>query len=278
MKALWTSLRQGPFLLVVHAFVAFSVAWTMTEAVYHFFSWSPLKSEKWFLAITIASFIYSILKIWRPGRVVIALPMSNVSIEIAFGDIFVQDGVVAIPVNEFFDSELGLPVSPKSLHGTFILRGFGGEGDAFDRQIKDRLRGKVAGVVKRRQGKSERYAIGTSAIVESAGRRYIAFAFTEVDVATAKAKANVPQMFLALAGLWRDARAELGGDVLNLPLVGSGLSGVGLPARDLINIIILSFIDETKRQVIAHKLRIVLGWDCLSDVDLRDVKRFWEAK
>jgi hypothetical protein len=204
--------------------------------------------------------------------------MSNVSIEIVFGDIFAQDGVAAIPVNEFFDSEIGLSVSAKSLHGIFLQHCFGGHGDAFDRQLAEGLTNKAAEVVKRQQGKSERFSIGTSAAIEAAGRRYLAFAFTHTDIATCKARADVPQMFVALAGLWRAARAELGGDALNLPLVGSGLSGVGLPARDLVNIIVLSFLDETKRQIVAHKLRVVLTWDRLAEVDLRVVKRFWEAK
>lgn len=278
MRALWTSLRHHPIVLVAHAFIAFSVAWTATEALSHFFGWVTLKSVEWFVTIIVGSVVYSIYSIWRPARVVIAVPMSNVSIEIAFGDIFVQDGVAAIPVNEFFDSEIGLPVAAKSLHGIFLQRCFDGHGDAFDHQLADKLTGKDAEVVNRQQGKGQRFQIGTSAVIEVAGRRYLAFAFTHTDIATCKASTDVPQMFIALAGLWRTARAELGGDALNLPLVGSGLSGVGLPARDLVNIIVLSFLAETKKQIVAHKLRIVLTWDRLSEVDLREVKRFWEAK
>jgi hypothetical protein len=278
MRAPWTSLRQHPVALVAHAFVAFSVAWTATEALSYFFGWASLKSGMWFVAIIVASVIYSLSRIWRPARVVIALPMSSVSIEIAFGDIFAQDGVAAIPVNEYFDSELGLPVSAKSLHGIFLKRCFGGHGDAFDRQVADALASKAEAMVQRPQGKTAQFPIGTVATLEADGRRYLAFAFTKTDIATCKAHADVPQMFAALAGLWRAARATLGGDALNLPLVGSGLSGVGLPARDLVNIIVLSFVDESRRQLIAQKMRIVLTWDRLSEVDLREVKRFWWAK
>jgi hypothetical protein len=276
VKALSTSLRQHPIAFVGHAFVAFSVAWTTTEAFSHFFGWAALKSIEWFVAIIVGSVAYSIFSIWRPARVVITMAMSNVAVEIAFGDIFEQDGVVAIPVNEFFDSEIGLPVSAKSLHGVFLQRCFGGYADAFDRQLAAKFVGKAAEVVTRRQGKSQRFQIGTSAAIEAAGRRFLAFAFTRTDIATCKASADVPQMFAALAGLWKAARTELGGDALNLPLVGSGLSGVGLPTRELLNIIILSFLDETKRQLVAHKLRVVLTWDRLSEVDLREVKKLWE--
>jgi len=278
MRALWTSLRQHPIALAGHAFVAFSVMWTITEALNHYFGWGALKGVAWLIAMIVGSVSFSIYKIWRPSRVVIGLPMSNVSIEVIFGDIFTQDGVAAIPVSEFFDSEIGLPVSANSLHGIFLKQYFGGYGDTFDRQLAERLANVSVEVVQRQQGKTKRFPIGTSAMIDADGQRFLAFAFTHTDPATCKAYADVPQMFTALTGLWGTARTVLGGDALNLPLVGSALSGVGLPARDLVNIIILSFIDETKRQVVAHKMRIILTWDRLSEVDLREVKRFWEAK
>ena len=204
--------------------------------------------------------------------------MSNVSIEIVFGDLFAQDGVAAIPTNEFFDSELGLPVSAKSVHGILLQRCFGGHGDAFDRQVSAKLAKVSRETIPRPRGKTAKYPIGTSALVEAAGKRYLAFAFTHTDIDTCKAHADVPQIFKALTGLWIAARAELGGDALNLPLVGSGLSGVGLPSRDLLNIIILSFVDETRRQTVVQRMRIVLMWERISEVDLREVKQYWEAK
>jgi len=276
MRAMLISLRQHPIALIGNAFIAFSVAWTTTEALSHFFGWAALKSVEWFVAIIIASVAYSFYSIWRPARVVIPVPMSNVSVEIVFGDIFGQDGVVAIPVNEFFDSEIGLPVSAKSLHGVFLQRCLGGHADAFDRQLAAKLQSSDAQVVTRQQGKDKRFPIGTSVAIDAGGRRFLAFAFSRTDIATCKASADVPQMFAALAGLWKAARVELGGNALNVPLVGSGLSGVGLPARELLNIIILSFLDETKRQVIAAKLKIVLTWDRLPEVDLREVRKLWE--
>ncbi|MDA8118289.1 MAG: DUF6430 domain-containing protein [Actinomycetota bacterium] len=237
-----------------------------------------MNSPKWFGAIILCSVIYGTYRMWRPAQIVITAPLSNVSIEVVFGDIFAQEGVAAIPVNEFFDSEIGLPVSKKSLHGMFLQRCFAGHGEAFDRQVADKLGNIHPEVVSRREGKGERFPIGTSAALEVGRRRYLLFAFTRTDTGTCKASADVPQMFAALAGLWRTARTELGGDVLNVPLVGSGLSGVGLPTRDLLNMIILSFLDETRRQIVVHQLRVVLGWDRLPGVDLREVKRYWEAK
>jgi len=84
-------------------------------------------------------------------------------------------------------------------------------------------------------------------------------------------------MWVALHQLWQRARIELGGHSLNIPLVGSGLSGLGLPTRDLLNLIILSAITETKAKQVTHRIRIVLHRDRFDDLDLRDVKQHWEA-
>lgn len=278
MRVIWATLRQHPFALFGHAFIAFSVVWTTTEALTHFFDWAALDSAEWFVAIIVVSFVYSAYKIWRPRSVVIAVPLCGVSVEIMFGDIFEQDGVVAIPVNEFFDSDIGLLVSAKSLHGKLLERFFGGHPDAFDRQIATNLSGKSTDVIIRQQGKGHRFPIGTGTAIEAGQRRFLVFALSRTDIATCKARADVQQMFMALAGLWKIARAELGGDVLNIPLVGSGLSGVGLPARELLNIIVLLFSDETKKQIVTHKLRIVLDWGRVSEVDLREIKKYWETK
>jgi hypothetical protein len=208
----------------------------------------------------------------------IPLRQTNVSVEIAFGDIFQCDGLTAIPVGEFFESEFGLPVSPKSLHGIFITKCFGGHPQAFDDQVARQLAGVRLTQIKKDCGKTARYPIGTTAVLEAAGKHYLAFAFTHSDPKTCKAYADVPQMFEALSGLWKSARTHMNGNALNLPLVGSGPSGVGLPAVDLLHILLLSFADESRRELITQKLRIVLTWDRLDEVDLRQLKKSWEEK
>jgi hypothetical protein len=60
-----------------------------------------------------------------------------------------------------------------------------------------------------------------------------------------------------------------------LPLVGSGISGVGLEPRELLDLIILSVITETKRQQITMQVRIVLADDRFENIDLRQVQNCW---
>lgn len=278
LRTLWRTASRHRLLLLWEGFIGFSVLWTITDVAYHFSDWPLLKGWKWGAAICIASVIYAFISRWKIAKIVIPVRQSNVSIEVAFGDIFERDGITVIPVSEYFDSELGLPVSPNSLHGIFINKCFGGHPQAFDAQLVAQLSGVSATHVAKAKGKTERYPIGTTAILKANSKEYFVFAFTHVDPQTCKASANVPVMFEALSGLWKHARTHMNGSALNLPLVGSGPSGVGLPTIDLINNLILSFIDETKRQVVTQKLRIVLTWDRLDEIDLRQLKKYWEEK
>jgi hypothetical protein len=85
-------------------------------------------------------------------------------------------------------------------------------------------------------------------------------------------------MWVALHYMWQRARVELGGHEISLPLVGSGLAGLGLPIRDLLNLLILSAITETKAKEVTKTIRIVLHRDRFEDVDLRDVEANWRDK
>ena len=201
---------------------------------------------------------------------------TNSTIEVLFGDLFKQDGLRAIAVSEFFESKLGKPVSDKSLHGIFLKKCFGGHPESFDKQVAEQLQGVGWTEIAKAEGKTKSYPIGTSALVTVDQDRYLVFALAKADPETCKAYSDVTTMWAALHSLWQRARVESGGHPLNLPLVGSGLSGLGLPARDLLNLIILSAITETKANQVTHRIRIVLHRDRFEELDLRDVKEHWK--
>jgi hypothetical protein len=201
---------------------------------------------------------------------------TNTKIEVFFGDLFEQPGLRSISVTEFFESELGVPVSEKSLQGLFFKRCFGVGVKDFDKQLKDELKGVPSEEVVKRLGKTKKFPIGTTALIEVTGDKYIVFALAETDPETCKADSDVTKMWIALHCLWQRARIEAGGHPLNVALIGSGLSGIGLPSRDLLNLIILSAITETKENRITEVIRIVLHPDRFEEIDLRDVKKHWE--
>jgi hypothetical protein len=259
-------------------FAGFSVLFTLAKAITQFVPGVEIKGPAWLAGATLLSAGYACWKVWKPSKVAIKLALMNTCIEVAFGDLFKQEGLRAIAVNDFFDSQLGKPVSQNSLHGAFLKHCFGGHPESFDCQVGQQLANVDSVKTAKVEGKTMRFEIGTTAMVTCNDDRYLLIAFAKSDEATCKVKAEVIDMWLALHGLWERARIEAGGAPVNLPLVGSGLSGVGLPTRDLLNLIILSAITATKIRQITTRIRIVLHKDRFDDLDLRDVQKHWEEK
>jgi hypothetical protein len=270
-------MRRHPFLILVYGFTSFSVLSTLGQGIDFFVPGIELKG-KFALWIVIAiSAVYALKKIWKPSQIEICVANCNTTIEVVFNDLFKQDGIRAIAVNEFFDSKLGRPVSDKSLHGIFIHKCFGGHPEPFDKQLADQLK-TVQGkeVPDKVEGKTKSYPIGATALILANQDKYLCFALAKSNPQDCKAFSDVTMMWQALNDLWKRARSEANGYPINLPLVGSGLSGIGLPTRDLLNLIILSAITETKAKPITDKIRIVLHRDRFEELDLRNVKKYWK--
>lgn len=273
-------IRRHPWKAAQYIFTCFSVLFTLVKAITHFIPSIKIEGPIPLTAAILVSFVYGLGKVWKPSKVEICIANCNSTIEIIFGDLFEQDGIRAITVSEFFDSELGKPVSDKSVHGIFLKKCFGGYQESFDKQVEDQLKNvePEADVAAKVAGKTKSYPIGTTALLTVNEDRYVLFAFAKTDPATCKAYSDVTMMWVALHHLWGRVRIESGGHPVNLPLVGSGLSGLGLPTRDLLNLIILSAITETKSKEITQRIRIVLHRDRFDSLDLRDVKKHWEEK
>ena len=86
-------------------------------------------------------------------------------------------------------------------------------------------------------------------------------------------------MFPRFGKRWMDsrqkARVSVGGEPLVVPLIGTGVSGMGLEPRQLLDLIILSVITATKRHEITMDIRIVITNDRFEEIDLRRVRNHW---
>ena len=276
LNDLLRGIKRHPWKTLGYIFTAFSVLFTIIKGVNQFFPGVKVEGPFAFAIIILVSVIFGLKKVWKPSNIKIRVANSDTKIEVLFGDLFSQDGIRAIALNEFFDSELGKPVSEKSLHGLFLNKCFGGYPQPFDKQIDEQLVNEHYDVISRSEGKTKKFKIGATAMLNAEKDRYLAFALTHTDVSNCMATADVTMMWVALHHVWQRARAECGGSPLNLPLVGGGLAKIGLPTRDLLNLIILSAITETKEKVITQRIRIVLHRDRFEDLDLRDVEAHWK--
>jgi hypothetical protein len=254
---------------------AFSLIWTIVEGSAYLLQLQPPKDWRLFWATLGGSLFAALWRSWRPRSVVFKIDHTNTKIKLSFGDLFEQNGLRAVSVNEFFDSALGKVVSDQSLHGILLTRCFGGLPAAFDKELERELAACAGEDVQRTEGKTRRYPIGTTALIKSNQDKYLLFALARTDPATHKASSDVGTMWEAMKALWRRARNECGGDGIHVALIGSGLSGIGIPNRELLNLIILSAITETKLGRITDEIHIVLRQTLFDEIDLREIEKHW---
>ena len=257
---------------LVFSFAAYGALWTAIESVSAFEDKLKPTGAAAYCVLILLSIALGAWRAWPARRVEIRIPTSDSSIVVEFGDIFLKDGCMAIQVNEFFDSLLGQHVSPHSLHGQFIRDVLGGQSESFDALVTSALAGVPFDTVSRPSGNTKRYPIGTTASVDVNSKRYLLFAFARTDIATLKANATVHEFWDALSGLWDAVRVRSNGNPVFLPLPGAGLSGVGLPERQLLELLILSFVYHTKKNKIAKQVTLVLHPSLRKCIDLKSIK------
>lgn len=278
LNDLWFGITKHKWKTVSYVFTCFSVLFTVVKIITQFFPTVQISGPAPLVVGIVISCAYGVWKVWKPSKATIDIAHSSTCLQIVFGDLFAQEGIRAIGVSEFFETQLGQPVSDKSLHGVFLKRHFSGYQDSIDKQLDAQLIGEPhTAVTDKSVGKTLCYPIGTTALITANDDRYIWFALTKTNHANCKVYSDVELLWRALHKLWQRARVECNGQPLNLPLVGSGLSGLNLPTRDLLNLVILSVITESKAHEITQTIRIVLRRDRFEDIDLREVKEHWEA-
>ena len=258
--------------LALFSFAAYGALWTTVESLSAFIE--TMKPSGWrsYGTLILFSLGYGLWKSWPVRKIEIRVPNSDSSLNIEFGDLFKMHGCIAIQVNEYFDSLLGNHVSTNSLHGLFIRDILGGQSATFDSLVSKALSTTPSEIVKRSTGNTHRYSIGTTAAIDINSRRFLLFAFAKTDLTTLKAYATIHEFWDALAGLWEGVRVHSNGENVYIPLLGSGLSGVGLPERQLLDMMILSFFYHTKKNKIAKCVTIVLHSSLRSKIDLLTVR------
>ena len=262
---------------VLGAMATYGALWLGIESITAFFvSLKPTGLGEYGTLLGLTA-IGAIWRAWPRRRIEFTVPASDSVFEVAFGNVFERDGLVVIPVNEYFDGELGDHVSETSLHGQFIRCVLAGQSKTFCDLTSEALTDVVPQEtgVERTTGRSDRYAIGTVVRIDLYDRRYLLAALSHTDLSSLKASASVHDLWTCLAGVWKGIRDYSSGKPVNIPLIGSGLSGVGLPPKHLVEILLISFFSHTKEKKIASRITLVLPHRLNGHVDLKEIKRRW---
>lgn len=199
-------------------------------------------------------------------------------ITVKFGDLFAQDGYKAIAVNEFFDSAVDEKhVASSTLHGLMLTRYWAGNTADWDTQsAKELFATQPEEVVTRdAPGKSNRYAIGTTASVSRNGHDFLCVAVTRTCINSLEASATSDDLQHAVRGLLSKARTVCSGRPLNIPLLGSGLARTGIKPNIIVDLVLLAIFEESKTRKITNHIQIVLPKSMENRIDLASIQKDW---
>ncbi len=261
---------------LAYAFSVFSSLFTLLEAITYCMDLNKIQARPFLYIFAAASVAIGLYCSYKNKKTVFVLPLTNTKLTVQFGDFFKAKGVKVIPANVFFDTDIGKHVSKTSLHGIFIEKIIKNDGDFLYSQIEEKLDDISHEIISRQTGRTKKYPIGTCALVKGKDEKeYLLLALADTDIATCTAFCDVSKMWTALTGLLETARTELNGRALCLPLIGGGLAKIGLPGRELLQLIILSIVCETKKQYIADEVIIVLHKRLYGEIDLDFIAQYW---
>jgi hypothetical protein len=275
INQLVVGIHRHPFRLITTSFVAYSVLWTIIESSSAFFPNHKPEGWKYYTAMIVAGAIYGVYQTTPRQTTRLRMKSINATVEVSFGDIFQSPYYKVIPVNEFFDGELGGHVSERSIHGQFIKQYFSGHPLPFNTLVEIELKGITSKKIPRTSGKTEQYPIGTTPVIQVQNDRFFLPAVAYTNLTTLKAYCDVPTLWQALAGLWSSVRNNAGGAPVTLPLIGGGLAGVGIPPQQLLHLIILSFVTACKMTPIVSPAHIILPYSLFDEIDLETLENQW---
>jgi len=276
MKKILLGIKRHTTRFLLAIFFGFTTLWTVLEPIFVFLDIDTKNNGCCYLsAYIVVSFIIALVVVYPKRKVKFSLTNTNTKVEIVFGDLFNSTGHKVISASEFFDSKIGKPVSPNSLQGEFISKVLGGHSTIFDAAVNSQLAGKEIATVQRVDGKTLKYDIGTTIIIDHDQSRYFIFALSTTDN-ECNTNGTPTLMLKALEGLWNKVRIEGNGNDVNLPLIGNGLSRIGLPPSQLLQLILISLLKSVKERDLSSTIRIVLTEDVFDKIDLEIIKNNWE--
>lgn len=263
--------------LVKNFWAHLSVLLTIFGGVVLFIDDTPLK-ERWIFPVVLilVLIVWYVFLWWRASNLKdIDLNIESTTISIVTGDLFKQDGLKAIPFNEYFDTQVDDEVISKaSLNGIFIKDILSGEVEQLDSHIlsyKFREENILEKNTTRIAGKNQKYQIGTVCLYED----YLLTAFSKFNDKN-QAYLTMPEYLEFLIKFWDEINVVYAQRSVSVPIFGSGITRIkehkNITDEELLKIMLWTFrISETRFKYPA-KLNIVIHKDKIDKINLFEIK------
>lgn len=225
-----------------------------------------------FSSLVLIDLLITVFLIWPKNKVSLKLS-ETVKTDVFFGDIFKQEGVVVIPVNEYFDTIVNDKIiSSRTLHGVFVRSYFDGNEADLKKQISHELIN-VAYIDKnleRSAGNKKRYPLGTVCQVKKDEKTFFLVALTKFNK-NDRAEVKNSEYQRVLCDLFSYIEQNSQDKRVNIPLIGAGHSGVKLSIQKKLEFLLFSVHLKDNLTLIGG-VNIVLHSSIKSEIDLNSTE------
>jgi hypothetical protein len=248
---------------VISSVVGIILAYISTESA------ELLKTPIFPVVIALIAIGYGLYSIRKKFNIELKIS-ERVKLRVFFDDIFERDGIIVIPVNDYFDTLVDdNVVSKRTLHGTFIKSIFGGN----EAELKKLIRNGLSGVDpievnddRKIKNSNKRYPLGTVCEIRYDGKVFYLFALTRFNENN-RAEVTSVEYQNALSNLFSFIEQKSQGMAVNIPLIGAGHSGVKLSKQKLLEFLIFS-ISLNNNLTLVNGINIVLRDSVKNEIDL----------
>jgi hypothetical protein len=233
-----------------------------------------IQGTRWALIILSLSCVYGTFMAW-PHPIQQTYSMPNTVIRVLKGDLLKQGGHLVIGTCDTFDTLPPNIIARSSLQGQALDHLFGGDVAELDRQLGEALGAHSPLETVRKEGKQERYELGTVAVLKNGSRKLFFLAYTSMNEVN-QARSTPDGVWKSLLSLWREISRHANGGVVSVPVIGGGQSRMAqvLPAQDSIRFIALSFMLASRTERICDELRIVVRAEDFHRLDRLEIQSF----
>ena len=204
------------------------------------------------------------------------IKIGTTTVVVKSGDIVKEDGLKAIAFNEYFDTVVDDKIiAKKSLNGQFIMNHITNveELDS-DIEYDDDLKSNIIGrAVERKQGKTTKYKLGSSILIDD---EYILTAFSRFNKEN-QAELTIQEYVNFLLTFWNEINRLYAQRSVTVPVFGSGITRFkngfeDIDVNELLRIMIWTFKISKIRFAYPAKLTIIVHDDLLSKVNLYELR------
>ncbi len=236
-----------------------------------------IRNPAFFIPGAAAVIVYALVRS-RSRPIVRLFGNAGVRVEVREGDLFADgDAHLVIMMSDTFDVSPPM-IAATSVQAQFLDKVYGGDTTRLTRDIATQLASATPSGTVQKPGNTVRYPMGTTVVLTQGTRRFYLVALSRMD-AMSVSRTTVDGLWHCLAALWRELRNHSNGHVVHMAVPGGGQSKLSshLPAGESAELVILSFLAETRRQKVCQGLTLMADRATFALLEAGDLRRFLSA-